>query len=99
MKIIGSRELLEQTRTVTSHESQLTDETATSKHPRASPTLSILHRQEKRIALRELINHEGAVHEEPRATLRLAPRRLISRTDNIVSRFPPIATSLRRYQN
>ena len=79
---------------MTSYESQLTDETATSKRPRVSPTLSIPHRQEKRVALRELINHEEAVHEEPRATLRLAPRRLICCTDNIVSRFPPTATSL-----
>ena len=70
-------------------ESLLTDETATSKRPRASPTLSTPYRQEKRVALRELINHEvnheGTVHEEPRATLKLAPRRLVSRTDNIVS--------------
>ena len=39
-------------------ERNLTEETATGKRPRGSATLSTPQRQEKRIALKELVNHE-----------------------------------------
>ena len=45
-------------RTDRGHESDLSNKAATSKHARGSPTLFTPHRQEKRVALRELINHE-----------------------------------------
>ena len=76
----------EQKRTV----KNLTDKTATSKHPRGSPTLSTPQRQGKRIALRELVNHEmnhvkahKEPHKEPQVPLRLIPKKLISHAENI----------------
>ena len=68
---------LHRTRAEMGCERNLTDETATGKHPRGSPTLSTLQKQEKRIALKELVNHEvGHVkaNNEPRASLRLTPK-------------------------
>ena len=70
-------------------ESDPSDETANSKRPRGSPTLSTPHRQEKRVALRDLVNHEvnheGRVqgdregdHRDTLPTPNLAPRRLIN---------------------
>ena len=64
----------------------LTDEIATSKHPRGSPILSTPQKQEKRIALRELVNHEMdhvKAHKEPQVPLRLTPKKLISHAENI----------------
>ena len=76
-------------RTETDCERNLADEIATSKRPRSSPTLSTPQRQEKRVPLRELVNHEVGhevdheeIHEEARATLRLAPKRLNIRSEN-----------------
>jgi len=80
-------------RTEMDRERNLADEIATSKRPRSSPTLSTPHRQEKRVPLRELarelVNHKVGhevdheeVHEEARATLRLAPKRLNTRSEN-----------------
>lgn len=68
-------------RTETDRERNLTDKIATSKRPRSSPTLSTPHRQEKRVPVRELVNYEAGHevdHEEARATLRLAPKTLIT---------------------
>ena len=62
-------------------ERNLTDEIATGKHPRGSPTLSTPQRQEKRIALKGLVNHEvGHVkaNNEPQASLRLTPKRRLA---------------------
>jgi len=39
-------------------ESDLSNEAATSKRARCSLTFCIPHRQEKRVALRDLVNHE-----------------------------------------
>ena len=64
----------------------LTDKIATSKHPKGSPTLSTPQRQEKRIALRELVNYEMnhvKTHKEPQVPLRLTPKKLISHAENI----------------
>ena len=65
----------------------LTDKIATSKHPRGSPTLSTPQRQGKRIALRELVNHEMnhvKAHKEPQVPLRLIPKKLISHAENMI---------------
>ena len=74
------------TRSERDRESDLSDETATSKCSRGSPTLFTPHRQQKRVALRELVNHEvnheGAVQEDPQPNINLAPRRLISCNEN-----------------
>ena len=88
-------------RTETDRLSQEADKIAISKRPRGSPTLSTPHRQEKRVALRELVNHEvdhhhqasnrdhlGDCHDEQetRAMLTLTPRRLVTRTDENITR-------------
>ena len=77
-------------------ESDPSDETANSKRPRGFPTLSTPHRQEKRVALRDLVNHEvnheGRVqgdredHGDTQPTPNLAPRRLISCRESSYSR-------------
>ena len=76
-------------RTEMDRERNLADEIATSKRPRSSPTLSTPYRQEKRVPFRELVNHEAGhevddeeVEEEAPATLQLAPKRLITRSEN-----------------
>lgn len=74
------------TRAEMDHERNLTDKIPTSKHLRGSLTLSTPQRQDKRVALRELINHEVdhvEAHEELQAPLRLTPKRLISHAENI----------------
>ena len=73
-------------RAETDRKRNLTDKIATSKHPRGFPTLSTPQRQEKRIALRELVNHEMdyvKAHKEAQVPLRLTLKKLISHAENI----------------
>ena len=64
-------------RAETDRKRNLTDKIATNKHPRGFPTLFTPQRREKRIALRELVNHEMnhvKAHKEPQVPLRLTKK-------------------------